>query len=280
VTLATYFAIPVNFGITALAVRDVARDPDSARAVAGEVLALQTALSLLPYLVLLLLARCWPSTRTRAAHPVVGLAFLLEAGRCTGRSTPSQRYVVAAIARLAGAVVYAVLVLALVSGSGDVLELGWIHLAASPRRWRSRSGPCCAPSADRSWRTRLRRLAGRFRAGVPLGVATVMIGVYYTADSLMLGWLKDTATVGQYAVAYKLPLRSSRSRRCGARSCSPPVGAVEHRRGELREQLGFFTSLSLVGSLRCWPAPCSSARSSSPSCSVRITSLPASRSCC
>jgi O-antigen/teichoic acid export membrane protein len=97
---------------------------------------------------------------------------------------------------------------------------------------------------------RLPRLAGRFRAGVPLGVATVMIGVYYTADSLMLGWLKDTATVGQYAVAYKLPLAVFAFAALWGQVLLPHLSALwEHRRGELREQLGFFTSLSLVGSL-------------------------------
>lgn len=46
------------------------------------------------------------------------------------------------------------------------------------------------------------RLRTRFR----LGVAVVMISIYYTVDSLMLGYLKDTRTVGQYSIAYKIPL--------------------------------------------------------------------------
>ena len=251
VTLATYFAIPVNFGITALAVRDVARDPDSARAVAGEVLALQTALSLLPYLVLLLLAPLLAVDEdSRRLIPVVGLAFVLEAWSLHWALYAVQRYVVAAVARLAGAVVYAVLVLALISGSGDVLELGWIHLAGIAATMALSLWAVLRTVGRPVLSTQLRRLTSRFRTGLSLGVATVMLGVYYTADSLMLGWLEDTATVGQYAVAYKLPLAVFAFAALWGQVLLPQLSALwEHRRGEVREQLGFFTSLSLVGSL-------------------------------
>src|ERR687894_2256057 len=55
-TLMGYFAIPANFGITALATRDLARDPERVRPLLGEVMAIQGALSLLPYLALVALA--------------------------------------------------------------------------------------------------------------------------------------------------------------------------------------------------------------------------------
>ena len=251
VTLATYFAIPVNFGVTALAVRDLARDPDSGRAVAGEVLALQTALSLLPYLVLLLLAPLLAADEdSRRLIPVVGLAFLLEAWSLHWALYARQRFVIAAVARLAGAVAYAVLVVALISDADDVLELGWIHLAGVGATMLLSLWAVLRTVGRPVLGSRLRRLTGRFRAGVPLGVATVMLSVYYTVDSLMLGWLEDTATVGQYAVAYKLPLAVFAFAALWGQVLLPHLSALwERRRDEVREQLGFFTSLSLVGSL-------------------------------
>ncbi|MDQ5807050.1 MAG: oligosaccharide flippase family protein, partial [Actinomycetota bacterium] len=49
-TLTGYFAIPANFGVTALATRELAQNPDRMRPLLGEVAAIQAALSLVPYL--------------------------------------------------------------------------------------------------------------------------------------------------------------------------------------------------------------------------------------
>ena len=250
--LAGYFAIPANFGITALAVRDLARDPDRTKPVAGEVLALQTALAVLPYVLLVLLAPALAVDEdSRRLIPIVGLTALIDVWSLQWVLYAAQRFVVAAIARLAGTLVYAGLVLTLISEDTDVLALGWIHIAGVVATTVVALWAVLRMMGRPALRTaEVRGLVRRFRLGIPLGIAGVMISVYYTADSLMLGWLEDTATVGQYAVAYKLPLAVLAFAALWGSVLFPHFAALAERsRVELREQLGFFASLSLVGSL-------------------------------
>jgi O-antigen/teichoic acid export membrane protein len=252
VNLVGYFAIPANFGVIALAVRELARDPDRARPVAGEVVALQTVLALLPYALLVALAPALAvDADSRRLIPIIGLAFLFEVWSLQWMLYASQRFVVAAVARLAGTVAYAVLVLALISDQGDdVLTLGWIHIAGVVVTTVLALAAVLRAVGRPRFRFGLRGLVRRFRLGVPLGVASVMISVYYTADALMLGWLRDPATVGQYAVAYKLPFGILAFAALWGGVLFPHFSALAQRsRTELREQLGFFASISLVVSL-------------------------------
>jgi O-antigen/teichoic acid export membrane protein len=251
INLAGYFAIPANFGITAFAIRELAQDPERARPVTGEVLALQTALSVLPYLLLVLLAPLLAVDEdSRRLIPIVGVTFLLETWSVQWVLYASQRFVLAAVVRLAGSVVYAVLVVLVIEGPADVLTLGWIHIAGVVATTVLAAWAVLRAIGRPAFGVDPRGLLRRFRAGVPLGVAAVMISVYYTADSLMLGWLRDTATVGQYAVAYKLPLAVLALAGLWGGVLFPHFAALAERSGhELREQLGFFATLSLAASL-------------------------------
>jgi O-antigen/teichoic acid export membrane protein len=46
----------------------------------------------------------------------------------------------------------------------------------------------------------------RLMFSVPIGISFAIIQIYYSIDSVMLGYLRGTDDVGQYAVAYKAPL--------------------------------------------------------------------------
>ena len=249
--LAGYFAIPANFGVTALATRELARDPSRARPLAGEVLLLQTALSVLPYLLLVALAGpLSPDAETRGVVPIVGLTFLIEAWALAWVLYATQRFVVAAVTRLAGTVAFAALVLLLVREGDGPVELSWIHLVGVVVTTVLSLTAVLRVTGLPPLRAPLAALRARFGAGLALGVSAVMISVYYTVDSLMLGWFEDTATVGQYAVAYKLPLAVLAFAALWGSVLFPHFSALAERsRVELREQTGFFASLSLVGSL-------------------------------
>lgn len=249
--LAAYFAIPANFGVTALATREVAREPERATEIAGQVLALQTVLGLLPYAVLVLLAGALsPDDATAAIIPIVGATFLLEAWSAAWALYATQRFVAAALTRLAGSVVFAVLVLALLREGDGATELAWLHLAGVAMTSVLSVLVVLRALGRLPLRGPVAALRGRFRSGLALGVSAVMIMVYYTADSLMLGWLEDVETVGQYAVAYKLPLAVLAFAALWGQVLLPHFSALAERsRIELREQTGFFASISLVGTL-------------------------------
>jgi O-antigen/teichoic acid export membrane protein len=249
-SLMGYFAIPANFGITALATRDLARDPDRVRPLLGEVAALQAVLCVIPYMGLVALAPLLAADETsETLIPIVGLTFALEAASLGWVLFGLQRFAIAAVARALGAIVFAVLAFFFVH-EGDTTQLGWIHLGGVAATTVVTAAAVLRYSGLPVLTVGPRDLARRFGAGIPLGVAAVMISIYYTVDSLLLGYLRDVEEVGQYAVAYRIPLAILAFAALWGSVLFPHFSALAHRsRVELREQLGYFASLSLVVSI-------------------------------
>jgi O-antigen/teichoic acid export membrane protein len=249
VNLVAYFAIPANFGVTALAIRDVAQQPHRAREIAGEVIVLQIALSIVPYALLVLLAPVLaPDGTARAVIPIVGATFVLDAVALWWLLMGRQRYVQIAFARLAGGVLNIVLVVLFVHrGEGGARNLAWAMLAGFALNTALiLAGALRAEGLPRA-RVPVGALVRRFRAGAPLGVAAVMISIYYSIDSVMLGYMKGTATVGQYAVAYKLPLAILALAALWVSVLLPHAGVLWlDQREALRRQAGMFASIGLV----------------------------------
>src|SRR5689334_5691968 len=104
VNVAAYFAIPANFGLTALGTRDVARDPSRIREVAGEVLAIQVLLVALPYAAMCALAdELAVNGLSASLLPILGLAFVLDAFSFKWILSGTRRFWALAGSRLVGA---------------------------------------------------------------------------------------------------------------------------------------------------------------------------------
>lgn len=247
--LVGYFAIPANFGVTGLAIRDLAQRPHEARELMGAVTTLQLAVGFLPYLVLVALAPVLAvDEASRSILPIVGLGFVIEGLSFSWVLYGGSRFVTLAVARVAGAIAFAVGALVFVQPGPDaVLRFGWVTLAGIAATalmtfvvvLRHRGRPVLVSTP--------RQLARRFRAGVPLGVAAVMISIYYTLDSVMLGYFKDTATVGQYAVAYKIPLAVITIAALWGSVLFPHASDLAQRdRETLRRHLQAFASIACI----------------------------------
>jgi O-antigen/teichoic acid export membrane protein len=253
-SLAGYFAIPANFGIMALATRDVAREPEKARAVLAEVAPLHGALALVPYLLIVALAPLLGADELSSRlMPLAALGFLLEAVSLVWMLYGRERFVVIAVSRIAGAVVNFVLVLALVeegSGADGAFAFAWsgaialavITVLTLVPVLRAEGMPRPVLDPARLWR--------RFKAGFGFGVAGVMISVYYSLDSVMLGYIRGTDDVGQYAVAYRLPLALIGLAALWGSVLYPHASAVGARDPQaLRGLLGFVSSVAAVVAL-------------------------------
>ena len=249
ISLMYYFAIPANFGVTALATRELARDPDRARPLLGEIMALQGALCLIPYVVLVALAPLLAADDTsQTLIPIVGLTFALEAASLGFVLYGFQRFGIMAAARVVGALTFAALTFLFVH-EGDTTPLAWIHLAGVAATSVITAVVVLRATGGPKLEVGPRDLARRFRAGVPLGVSAVMISIYYTVDSLLLGWLRSTEEVGQYAIAYRIPLALLAFAALWGSVLFPHMSALAERsRVEVREQIGYFASLALVAS--------------------------------
>jgi O-antigen/teichoic acid export membrane protein len=55
------------------------------------------------------------------------------------------------------------------------------------------------------YRVRCRELSSRLVRSLPFAWSLVMIQIYYSIDTLMLGYLGNSAQVGEYGIAYRLP---------------------------------------------------------------------------
>ena len=128
--LTAYFGIPANLGITTLAIRDLARRPQDARAIFGEVAVLQAVLAAVPYAALVLLAPVLaPDAVTQTVIPIVGLAFLVDVASAQWVLYGRQRFAWLAIGRVLGALAFAALVLVAVEEPDGALRLAWVHVA-------------------------------------------------------------------------------------------------------------------------------------------------------
>jgi O-antigen/teichoic acid export membrane protein len=118
-----------------------------------------------------------------------------------------QRMAALAVAQIASQVVYGTLVVTLlVGGFAGAQRFAWFTVvnaglaAAMTMFWAWKRGGLPMVTLDRG------RLWRRLKASLPIGISFAMIQVYYSIDSVLLGYLKDTEAVGQYAVAYRVPL--------------------------------------------------------------------------
>jgi PST family polysaccharide transporter len=205
--VAMYLELVVNFGFTTLGIRDLARDPGRAREVMAEVLALRGVLSLVGAGAIVALAPAIAADPvSRKVLPITALMVITATLTFDWVAQGLQRLRVIAVARVAGQAIYGVLVpLLLVGGVTGAIRFAWLNVlglavtAAVTLVWTWRvAGP---PFAWVSPRRLLRRLA----TSVPIGISLAVIQ-FYAIDAVMLGYLRNPADVGQFGVAYRVPL--------------------------------------------------------------------------
>lgn len=247
-----YFAIPANFGVTGLAIRDLARRRHDAPQIMGEVTALQVAVGIVPYVVLVALAPVLAvDGASRAILPIVGIGFVLEGLSYSWVLYGGSRFAVLAVARVIGAAVFAAGCLLFVQPGRHVVTIfGWVTLGGLAATALVTFVVALREHGRPRLTLRTAALLRRFRGGIPLGISAVMISVYYTIDSVMLGVMRDTATVGQYSIAYKVPLALMALAALWGSVLFPHASRLAERDPDrLRSQLNVFASVACVGSL-------------------------------
>jgi O-antigen/teichoic acid export membrane protein len=207
-SVVAYFAIPANFGLATLGIRDIAGAPDSAGRVIAEVLMVQVTLAVLLYGVLVATAPLLaPDSATESILPIVGLTLILTAVNLEWALQGLTRMASVAVSRVSGQVVYGIIMpLVAVGGLVGAKRYAWVNNIGFAVAGLVAFALLIGHVSFRIPRPNFAALRERFLRSLPIGIALVMIQVYSSLDSVMLGYFKDTAAVGEYAVAYKIPL--------------------------------------------------------------------------
>lgn len=250
--VALYFATAANFGVGVLGIRDVAREPERGREIVGQVLAIRVVLGLVTAATMVALAPVLAADEdTRRLLPLA--ALVVVAGTVSGEWAlfGLQRSAAVAVARLAGQVTYALLVVLLLgTGFGGarefvvftVVSISITSVMTLVATWRAIGSP--RPQAA------IGPLVVRVRASAPLGIALASMLVYQTISVVMLGYTKGTEAVGQFGAAQKIPLALYGVMDIWGATLFPQAARLaDTDRDELRRQVGTFLSLTIIAAV-------------------------------
>jgi len=246
--IAVYFGIPANFGITIMGIRDVAKEPERAAEIASEVLGIRLLLGVALTLAMVLLTPVLTlDARTSDVLPVAAATILVSAVGTEWILLGRQRTLLVGIGRFVGQGVYMVAILMFLRGGTHGAALFcWFTVASilvtagvnQGSLWRDIGPP--RASFD------LARLRRRAKQALPFGVAVIAVQLYFSIDSIMLGYLAGSTAVGEYTVAYKIPLALYGVLNLWSALLYPQSARlVREQPGVLRAQVDSFTSLGL-----------------------------------
>lgn len=203
----TYFLLPTNFGFNAIAIRDVATNSMELGVVVRDMLTLQFGAAILMYALLTALAGIIaPSRLTQTVLLIAGLQLFTNAVSLDWALQSTGRLRSVGMWRFASQCLYLLLVWHFVRNGKDTSVfalaniVGYAFFAAGTVLVVLRHVP--APPL----RVSLKALLSRARRSAPVGYAMAMGVIYYYLSSILLQYLKGSAVVGLYGVAYRLPL--------------------------------------------------------------------------
>jgi O-antigen/teichoic acid export membrane protein len=241
--------LPVDVGVSAYAVREIAREPERMRRIVGEVLAVRTVVMVLCIAATLAVAPyVLPDENVREVLPIV-LAGLVPVALTTIFALQARGALVALGALiLLSQILYGALVPILVGhGLGGVKTYAWLNVfsmsvtavGAGIVVWRRWGAPRLVVGA--------RVLLQRFRRSLSMGIALLLIFLYFNIDALMLGWLRGPREVGLYGVAYKIPANLVTLAGLWVVAFYPHASALFVSEPErLRAQIGRVTTMAAV----------------------------------
>jgi len=207
IALMSYFGLAVNLGMDSHAVREIAKAPAQARAVAGLVLSNRLVLAgLFVVLVFALSPSMGWSAETEAVVRVQSLGLLGTALVLDFYFQARQRMEVLAVRQVAASVAGMLAVLILIRDAGDLLTAAAIPvvmLIASGAMLFIYFRLIAKREAPAQGAVAIPRLAF-IRRSVPVALVGVLVTVLINLDIVILGYLVDEAQLGLYVAAARI----------------------------------------------------------------------------
>ncbi len=199
-----YFSALTDAGLETLGIREVAEDEGRVHTVIPALLGARMLIALVGLAILAAGAHLLLPAPDRTVVSLFGLILVVLALDTRWIALGLAKPVPASVSRVFGELTMAVLVFGLVSGPGDITVVplaavvGNAVAAGIMAWWLSRTVGAIAVRFDWS-------IAGPvLRRSLPLAIHSILGLLIFNADILLLRWLKDSATVGQYVAAYTL----------------------------------------------------------------------------
>ena len=203
--IAQYFALIGNFGLNRFGIREIARDKDRIEETVNCVVTLQTVLSILAALLLALFAFLLPRPLgDKVLISFYGFNIILTAVFLDWTFKGLEKMEIVGSALFLLASLNTVLVFSLVKNEAGILLMPLIAatsmaaaIAIPATSYIQRYG---WPRPSFNWTAWRRALA----VGLPIFTSIILTQVFYSLDTIMLGFMKTDRIVGLYSAAYKI----------------------------------------------------------------------------
>ena len=200
------FAYVTNFGVRAIAMRDITQQPDRERELVTNLFYLRLLMGALGYgALVVVLALGGYSSVERQAGLVAGVLLVvlaLESFQVILEVRLRMGWV--SIAGVVQGVVLAGGTLAVAAAGGGVVAFLWVFVASNVANFAIVGTVALRQSGRLHWRPRPVIWWSLAKAAVLLGLAQLCITLYYRLDLLILAAIKPEDDVGQYGAAYRV----------------------------------------------------------------------------
>lgn len=200
------FAYVTNFGVRAIAMRDIAQQPERERELVTNLFYLRVIAGALAYaiLVIVLLLGGYSAVEREAAlvTGVLLVVLALESFQVILEVRLRMGWV--SIAAVVQGVVLAAGTVAVAVEDGGVVAYLWVFVASNAANFAIVGTVALRQSGRLHWRPRPAIWATLAKAAVLLGLAQLCITLYYRLDLLILAAVKPADDVGQYGAAYRV----------------------------------------------------------------------------
>lgn len=199
-----YPTILVDLGLTTLGLREIAKGAPS-QVVIGRILGARLVLAVGVVIMMVAGILSLPlDPETRAVFSILTLGVAGSAMNARWVLQGERRFERSAFLDVVSTAAQLLASVALVGGTGDVL---WAAMALTLATWVTTVVSIVAVGQNDRFRPRIgRELRAVLLRGLPLGAAAVAITLYYSVDTVLLGFFRGAAEVAFYAAAYRILL--------------------------------------------------------------------------
>ena len=203
VAAAAVFKVLPNFGMVPVVTRDVAQAPERERRLLPNLVYMRLGIGVLSYgLLALAVYTLGFGEHERRAAMIAGLVLLVAFDAFRSSLEVRLRLGWVSIADMVEAVVTVSVALVLVARGAGVESFLWLYVGAKVLNALIVTGAAVRITSF-AWRFAPDTWGPVLRAAIPLGLAAVLMALYYRLDVVILARLQPPADVGQYGAAYR-----------------------------------------------------------------------------